>query len=238
MSVLTWLGGGCASGRKNSASLLEMERKIGALHSENQRLVSKINRLENSLIVLQDRIDVLEGALKSAENTSVVHSKTKISRGSMSRDLPPPPAKAKAEKFLSNEKSAYDAAFSLFKSGKYDEALVAFENFIKEYKHSDLCDNAAYWMGEIFYSQGEYELALQEFERVIKNYPDGNKVPDALLKLGMTYEKLGRIDRSRRVFEEVVRKFGSTRAAVLARARLDSWSSEEKTNNTEDRGHL
>ena len=49
------------------------------------------------------------------------------------------------------EQQAYQSAFDLLKSGRYEDAAVAFQQFIAEFPAGTYADNAQYWLGETFY---------------------------------------------------------------------------------------
>src|SRR3984957_6696832 len=50
----------------------------------------------------------------------------------------------------SDDKAAYQAAFTLLKEGQYDRSIAAFQKFLIVYPDSPLADNGQYWLGEAF----------------------------------------------------------------------------------------
>ncbi|MCA9581578.1 MAG: tetratricopeptide repeat protein, partial [Myxococcales bacterium] len=77
-------------------------------------------------------------------------------------------------------------------------------------------DNAAYWVGEVFFVQQQYEQALRSFEGLIVSYPKGNKVPDALLRAGLCHFRMGHDKKARAYFKRLKELFPDTVAARLA----------------------
>jgi tol-pal system protein YbgF len=114
----------------------------------------------------------------------------------------------------------YQSALVHLRSGRHDDAVVAFRAFVTAHPRHDLADNAQYWLGECFYDRKDYSNALREFRRVVEAFPTGNKVPDALLKLGLSYLALGSARPGRESLSELVQRFPRHPAAALAEARL------------------
>jgi len=120
------------------------------------------------------------------------------------------------------EQQAYQSAFDLLKSGRYDEAAVAFQQFIAEYPTGSYADNAQYWLGETFYITRRFEQAVQEFERLISMHPTSQKLSHALLKIGYALDELGNKAEAERVLGELIARHPQSAAAGLARKRLVS----------------
>ena len=111
----------------------------------------------------------------------------------------------------------YDEGYTLFHQGRYAEAETRFRRYVEQYPHSDLADNAMFWIGECRYARGDFSSALGSFSDTVERYPDGNKVSDALLKAGKCLEALGETEQARSTYEEVVRRYPGSAAAALAR---------------------
>lgn len=118
------------------------------------------------------------------------------------------------------EREAYQQAFDLLKQGQYDQAITAFQAFLKKYPQGDYTDNAQYWLGEANYVTRRFEVAKQEFLRVLDQHPDSSKVSDAMLKLGYTYYELGNWDKARATLEDVKERFPNATVGRLAENRL------------------
>ena len=120
------------------------------------------------------------------------------------------------------EQQAYQSAFDLLKSGRYDEAAVAFQQFLAEYPTGSYADNAQYWLGEAFYITRRFEQAVQEFERLVSTHPTSQKLTHALLKIGYAHDELGNVEDAERVLSELIDRHPQSAAAGLARKRLVS----------------
>ncbi len=131
------------------------------------------------------------------------------------RDKPPARPRVKQD-----QHAAYQAAFDAYRHGELSRAIAAFKAFLKAYPHTDLSDNAVYWIGECYYDQREFEKAKQYFTRVVTQYPKGNKVADAMLKMGMCNEMQNRFQDAKRLFKAVMLGFPDTSAARIAMDRM------------------
>lgn len=111
---------------------------------------------------------------------------------------------------------AYQAAFSLVRERKFDQAAEAFERFVLDYPASPRQANAHYWLGEIYLAQRKLEGSQKSFTQVVESFPNSPKVPDALYKLGVLNDQLGNAAESTRYMERVMREYPNSSAARLA----------------------
>ncbi len=125
-----------------------------------------------------------------------------------------------------DDRAAYEAAFELLKSGRYDEAKGAFTRFLGAYPDSDLAGHAQYWLAETFYVQRDFETALGAFATVVEKYPGTRKMPDALLKIGYCSYENGDYADARSALEQVVKDYPDSTSARLAGQRLEKMRTE------------
>ena len=114
----------------------------------------------------------------------------------------------------------YRNAFKLLKESQYDQALVAFKSFLKDYPNDNLSNNAQYWIGEANYVMQNYEIAINEYQALLNTYPDSQKASHALLKIGYRYTELGNMADAKKILKEVIRQYPDTTASKLADERL------------------
>ncbi|HEY1315044.1 MAG TPA: tol-pal system protein YbgF [Steroidobacteraceae bacterium] len=127
----------------------------------------------------------------------------------------------------SDDKTAYQAAFTLLKEGQYDRAIPAFQKFLIVYPDSQLADNAQYWLGEAYYVNKSFPEAQAAFQRVIDKYPQSRKRPDALLKIGYCHYELKEWEAAKETLGKVSAQFPETPAGHLAQQRLDKMATEQ-----------
>jgi tol-pal system protein YbgF len=131
-----------------------------------------------------------------------------------------PPSTAAGGGVRVDPTAAYDQAVVDFTQGRFPLALREFREFVRDYRASDLADNAQYGVGESFYAQGQYDSAAVEYRAVVDAWPEGDKVPAALYKLGVTYQKMNRSAEARATYRTLVEQHSRAGEAKLAEERL------------------
>lgn len=126
------------------------------------------------------------------------------------------PAKRRVAK--QGEQAAYNAALSAARSGRTNEGIQKFRDFLQKYPNGPYSANAEYWIGECLYSQGKYKEALSEFQGVNNSFPAHHKNADALLKAGITMSKMGDKEGAAEKFRTLIARFPNSEAARRARA--------------------
>ena len=117
----------------------------------------------------------------------------------------------------------YNAAIALVQDkSRQDDAIVAFQNFVKKYPDSTYQPNANYWLGQLNYNKGKKDDAAFYFASVVKNYPKSPKAPDAMYKVGVIMQDKGDTAKAKAVYQQVVTKFPGTEGAKQAQKRLSS----------------
>jgi len=121
-----------------------------------------------------------------------------------------------------SENDAYDKAIALVLEDKrYDDAIPAFQSFLKNFPNSTYAANAHYWLGQLFFAKREYNEAKQQFETVVNDYPDSNKRGDCLLKLGVIASEQNKSADAKAYYEQVVKEYPDSTEANLAKQRLN-----------------
>ena len=134
---------------------------------------------------------------------------------------PVDPIKAQAE---------YQRAFRLLKEQQYDQALAAFQQYLKDYPNTDYSDNAQYWLAETNYVMQKYELAINAYQDLLTTYPNSQKASHAMLKIGYSYAELGNTGDAEKALNEVKTLYPGTTAARLATDRLRKLMSNKESN--------
>ncbi len=118
------------------------------------------------------------------------------------------------------ENQTYDAAQAQRRIGNYQGAIVAFQNFIKQYPQSNLAPRAQYWIGDSYFNLRDFKLAIASQQALIKTYPDSPSVPDAMLNIASSQIEMGESITGRRTLEELVARYPVSDAADKAKRRL------------------
>lgn len=119
------------------------------------------------------------------------------------------------------ETEAYRSAYDLLETDRYDESIVAFEDFLGKFPISPYADNALYWQGEAMYAKRSFEDAIVNFNVLIESFKSSPKVPDAKLKIAYALYEQSRFRDARSMLNTVVSDYDGRAAAVLARKRLN-----------------
>jgi len=124
------------------------------------------------------------------------------------------------KKDVLSDKEFYDKTLTIYKEGKYEEAVTGFKNLIKKYPKSDLTDNAQFWIGESHMALKQYEQAILAYQGVIKKYPKGNKVPNAMLRQALAFYEIKDTKSSRILLKRIIKKYPGSNEAKIAKAKL------------------
>ncbi|PSN09525.1 cell division protein CpoB [Siccibacter turicensis] len=117
----------------------------------------------------------------------------------------------------------YNAAFALVQDkSRQDDAIAAFQNFVKKYPDSTYQPNANYWLGQLNYNKGKKDDAAYYFASVVKNYPKSPKAPDAMFKVGVIMQDKGDSAKAKAVYQQVIGKYPGTEGAKQAQKRLNA----------------
>ncbi len=118
------------------------------------------------------------------------------------------------------EREAYQKAFDLLRDLRYDQAISAFTDFIKQYPKASYAPLAQYWIGEAHYASRKYELAIAAYEKLIADYPESSKKAEAMLKIGYSQHELKQSDKAAALFEQIVAQYPDSTEADQAKAAL------------------
>jgi tol-pal system protein YbgF len=219
----------------SSETLIELHQTVQALQREVQSLRGEVELQGHTLSQLKQRqrelyLDI-DRRLQGIETGQAGASAPAPSAAApaMQAGAAAPPGTAAAPGQLSpavppvdsaEEQRAYQAAFDLLKSGRYDQAAKAFQDFLSKYPSGQYADNANYWLAEAYYVTRKFEPALKQFEQLVADYPQSQKLTHALLKIGYIHDELGQREQAEQVLDDLIKRFPDSTAAGLARKRL------------------
>lgn len=211
----------------DNQGLTNLMSQLEQLQKENAALRNEVETLRHNADQASERqrqlyLDI-DQRLQAIEQRASAQARADAERpvlegGSLSPGQLPVPG--------GNERANYQAAFELLKQGRYDQASLAFQQFLAAFPGSGLSDNAQYWLAESHYVTQKYKEALAEFETVVSKYPQSRKIPDALLKIGYCNYELKRYEAARKALTSVVQNYAETTAARLAGQRLEVMAGE------------
>jgi tol-pal system protein YbgF len=114
------------------------------------------------------------------------------------------------------DEDAYRAAYNLIKAQKFDQAVGAFQNFVKTYPGSRYEPNAYYWLGELYLQIQDLDASREAYTNLVEKYPDNTKVADARYKLAKVHFLKGEKSKSRDLLKNVIASYPGTATAQAA----------------------
>lgn len=244
--ALVALVSGCA-GLGTPPTAPDARVKLEEMARAQARVELRVDEVTRTLLALRERVEAQDAAIKALKEASreekdagrdepepplpVVRveplpaPRQAEPQAAAPRTPPPapdvsPPSRPSPGQDQAAASDLYRRAFNGFREGRYGQAILDFEEFLRRYPDHDYADNAQYWIGECYYSQTEYEQAIGEFGRVLDRYAGASKVPDALLKIGLCYQNLGDQEKARAFWKRLVSEHPDSEAASQARKLL------------------
>lgn len=121
----------------------------------------------------------------------------------------------------------FELANALYSDEKYDEALRAFEKFLKENPGHLLAPSAVEAVGYCEESLGRWDDAIRTYEGLIDGAPSGPAAARANFRLGHCREKLDDKEKAIDAYERVIELAPMTLWADYANQRLESLDPEK-----------
>lgn len=223
----------------NNQTLVELYQSVQALQQEVQSLRGEVELQGHTLSQLKQRqrelyldIDRRLQRMETGQAGAPAPAPSSAGGSPAQPGVPPQPGTAIAATSpgqtspaappvdSAEEQRAYQAAFDLLKSGRYDQSTQAFRDFLVKYPSGQYTDNANYWLAEAYYVTRKFEPALKQFELLVSEYPQSQKLTHALLKIGYIYDELGQREKAEQTLDDLIKRFPDSTAAGLARKRL------------------
>jgi tol-pal system protein YbgF len=184
--------------------------QLRGLVEEQAHIISQLKKQS------MERYIDLDKRISGLSSQAPVSATGKTSKFAVTPVPVPVPAKA-----MPSEKDAYNKAYALVTSKRFDSALEAFKQFLVDFPDSQYTPNALYWMGELYQvvQPSDLEAARQAFTQLIERYPGNSKVPDAMYKLGKVYYQKGNTPKSREWLNRVITDYGNGVSSAADKAR-------------------
>lgn len=200
--------------------LQDNQADIDSLRGQIQESQYQLNQAVDRQKQIQTQLD----GMSSGATTTPAQPAAGDQSGTATAATPAPAAGAAASGVPVQSGDAntdYNAAIALVKdSSRQDDAIAAFQNFIKKYPDSTYQPNANYWLGQLNYNKGKKDDAAYYFASVVKNYPKSPKAADAMFKVGVIMQDKGDTAKAKAVYQQVVTKYPGTEGAKQAQKRL------------------
>ncbi|TKJ34353.1 tol-pal system protein YbgF [bacterium (candidate division B38) B3_B38] len=202
-----------------------MSRELSQVRGDIDEMKEEVKRLKEKNDQLNRKLQEARGNLQELEANSQREAEK---MAQLERELREVKARFQEEGNTLSEtdtvslsvEQLYARGLEMYKKEDYGGAELLFRQVLGRFPHSDLADNAQFWIGACYYMRKDFSRAVAEFRKVVDNYPFGNKVPDALLKIGDCYQALGDRDKAMATLQELINSFPHTDAAAQAAKKL------------------
>ena len=224
--------------KQQTRSMLDLQAQIEAqntelrmLHGLNEELVHGLQdaekRQKDFYIDLDTRIrhfESVESAASAAPQKDIYNELDTrlrhLEKAAAGASPSPPSADVPAADDPSVENRAYEAAYKLFKAGKHQEAIEAFQEFLKKFPESVYVPNVYYEAGGAYLALKNYKSALTNYQLLASKYSFSPKAPDAMLSVADCQQELGDLLAVKKTLKQITAKYPGSEAANEARKRL------------------
>ncbi|EPC5389445.1 cell division protein CpoB [Serratia liquefaciens] len=202
--------------------LSDNQRDIDSLRGQIQESQYQLNQVvERQKQIYQQMDSISQGGAQSSAAAAGAAGGAAAAASSDGADSASADATAAAPASKGDENSDYNAAVSLaLEKKQYDQAISAFQTFVKQYPKSTYQPNANYWLGQLYYNKGKKDDAAYYYAVVVKNYSKSPKAPDAMYKVGIIMQEKGQADKAKAVFQQVIKQYPTSAAAKQAKSRV------------------
>ncbi len=182
-------------------SLLDLQAQIETMRVDMARMTGQNEQLARTVTEMQQRQTDLDDKLRRSEPAKVTVD---------GREFTADP----------KEKSDFDAALGVFRSGQFAQAQTAFAEFVKRYPQSGYNASALFWLGNAQYATRNYNEAIANFRSMLSLAPDHVKAPEAVLSIANCQIELKDTRAARRTLEDLTKAYPQSEAAQAGRERL------------------
>jgi tol-pal system protein YbgF len=190
-----------------------LEPSLSAVESIDGDMVENIDTPQQPVELVeanQDALDVLDS--ETPASLSLVDTPS-IPESPESSVVEPAETKM-------SEQEHYNNAFRLLRENKYDESIVAFDQFIEAYPSHSLTSNAYYWLGEAHMIKQDFNSAFDVFNQVLLKFSQTDKYPDAMLRAADALVGLSRLDEAQVLYRQLIAEQPTSRSAKTAERRM------------------
>jgi tol-pal system protein YbgF len=235
LSLFLLLAGyGCAAGgsevdrtiQAQGQLIIENQQKISDLQSELDTLRGQ---LEETKYQLNQTIERQRMILQQMTNGTGFTLNPNVGTQDNSSDSVPsseslPSSGLSGWSTSGDDKADYDFVMQYIDDAKQtDNAIAAFQVYLKDYPKTKYRANVNYWLGQLCYKKGKKDDASFYYATVVKDFSSSPKAADSLYKVGLILLDKGDKKNAKTVFQQVVVKYPKDKKIVdLANKKIAS----------------
>ena len=208
--------------KQRARTLIDMQAQMDAMSEEVRKLQGRNEELQHNLQDAEKRqkdfyVD-LDSRLRRLEAGVPQPGPAASTPAASGVEAPATPAPIDPVA----ENHDFDAAYALYKSGKQQASIAAFQDFLTKYPGSTLAPNAYYRMGAAYYGLKDYKNAVNSYLTAASKYPASGIAPSALLGAAISYQESGDVDDAKKTLKQIIMNYPDNPIAPRAKKRLDS----------------
>ncbi len=197
-------------------SMLDLQMQLEVQATELRKLRGQNEELIHSLQDAEKRqkdfyID-LDSRIRQLESGSV-----SVTQGSLSN---PVDGSKDVSSNPVGENRAFETAYGFYKSENYQNAAIAFRDFLLQFPQSVHEANVYYWMGNAYFLSRDYANGLDGYQNLLGKYPDHPRAPEAMLNVAECQLELKSKAAAKTTLKQLIAQFPGSDAADKAKKRL------------------
>ncbi|MEK7810726.1 MAG: tol-pal system protein YbgF [Pseudomonadota bacterium] len=196
-------------------SMLDLQTQLEVQATELRKLRGQNEELIHSLQDAEKRqkdfyID-LDARIRQLESGSVAVHTNPTNPVDGSKDVSSNPV---------GENKAFETAYSFYKVENYQNAAIAFRDFLLQFPQSVHEANVYYWMGNAYFLSRDYANSLDGYRNLLGKYPDHPRAPEAMLNVAECQLELKSKAAAKTTLKQLISQFPGSDAADKAKKRL------------------
>lgn len=208
--------------KQQTRSMLDLQSRIDALNTEIRNLRGQGEEATHGLQDAEKRqkdfyvdLDTRLRHFESAEEAA----KEAAAKEAAAAKAPVAPVSADPADPVPEDR-AFETGYSLFKAGSYENAVKAFQDFVKKFPDSARVPDANYWLGNAQLAMKDYRNALDTYQGMLKDFPETPKSADVMYGIARCQYGLKRPVAARKTLKKLVTKYPASEAAAKAKKLL------------------
>lgn len=205
----------------NNIIQMNLPQQVAELQQQVQQLTGQVQDLAHQLDQAghqQQHVEALPAVppiSESPPNPAIVKAAKAPPGDASPKGVPP-----------QTDSAAYEFAFGLLSNKQYEQAAVAFKDYLINHPDGQFLPNAHYWLGDIYFQQKNLKQAELELNLVITQYASSGKAPDAKLKLALIHAQQGNTELARQELQSIMTQYPGSSAAQLASIQLQQLNAQ------------
>lgn len=220
--------------QQQEARIVKLEQALASSEADKEQYVRSILDLQTQLEALNTELRKLRGQneefahnLQDAEKRQkdfYIDLDTRLRRIEGGGDSSAAAAQGGGGKEVSADPQAeshmFEAAYALYKAENYQNAVIAFTDFLKKYPQSVHEANVRYWMGNAYFLLKDCKNSISSYQSLIEKYQDHPRVPEAMLNVADCQLGLKNKTAATKTLKQLISQFPGSDASDKAKKRL------------------